>query len=109
MALDSVLVVEYGYFADSPNAVYDPLNPPDPSPPNLMYNITSVGTVKQFVGIGCVVGGSSAVNSQVFMRGTSEDYDRWAAIGGEGSTWGWNDLLPYFKKVGNRNFRNDWS
>ncbi len=64
-----------------------------------MYNITSVGTKKQYVGVGFVVGGGSAINSQVWMRGTSEDYDRWAALGGEDSTWDWEGLLPYFKKV----------
>lgn len=78
---------------------YDPINPRDASPPSLMYNITSVGTKKQYVGIGCVVGGGSAVNAQAFMRGTSEDYDRWAALGGENSNWSWTDILPYFKKA----------
>jgi choline dehydrogenase-like flavoprotein len=96
---DSVLVIEYGYFSDIPGLAYDPFNPIDTSPPSLMYNITSVGTVQQFVGVGCVVGGGSAINTQVWMRGTSEDYDRWAAIGGEGSTWGWDGILPYFKKA----------
>jgi choline dehydrogenase-like flavoprotein len=96
---DSVLVVEYGYFSDIPGLAYDPFNPIDTSPPSLMYNITSVGTVKQFVGVGCVVGGGSAINTQVWMRGTSDDYDRWGAIGGEGSTWTWDRILPYFKKA----------
>ncbi|KAG4437134.1 hypothetical protein IFR05_007396 [Cadophora sp. M221] len=66
-----------------------------------MYNITSVGTKKQSVGIGCVVGGGSAINAQAFMRGTSEDYDRWAALGGGGdgrSEWDWDGILPYFRK-----------
>ncbi|PVH88936.1 GMC oxidoreductase [Cadophora sp. DSE1049] len=94
----SVLVVEYGYFSDIPTLPYDPINPIDASPPSLMYNITSVGSKKQYVGIGCVVGGGSAINAQAFMRGTSEDYDRWAALGGEDSNWGWKDILPYFKK-----------
>ncbi|EHK99189.1 hypothetical protein M7I_5022 [Glarea lozoyensis 74030] len=40
--------VEYGYFSDIPSSVLDPLNPIDASPDSLMYNITSVGTVKQF-------------------------------------------------------------
>lgn len=96
---DSVLVVEYGYFSDLPSTPYDPLNPLDPSPLSLMYNITSVGSVKQYVGIGCVVGGGSAINAQAWMRGTSEDYDRWAALGGTDSTWNWKGLLPYFKKA----------
>lgn len=52
-----------------------------------------------------MVGGGSAINAQAFMRGTSEDYDRWAALGGEDSNsewdseWGWDGILPYFKKV----------
>lgn len=78
---------------------YDPINPIDTSPPELMYNITSVGSVNQFVGVGCVVGGGSAINTQVWMRGTSEDYDRWAVLGGTNSTWSWDGILPYFKKV----------
>lgn len=51
------------------------------------------------MGAGCCVGGSSAVNSQIFMRGTSEDYDRWQTLGGPDSDWNWQGLLPYFKKV----------
>ncbi|KAL2074622.1 hypothetical protein VTL71DRAFT_8400 [Oculimacula yallundae] len=94
----SVLVVEYGYFSDVPTLPYDPMNPIDPSPNSLMYNITSVGTKKQLVGIGCVVGGGSAINGQAVMRGTSEDYDRWGALGSKNSDWNWNSLLPYFKK-----------
>jgi hypothetical protein len=70
-----------------------------------MYNITSVGTKQQLVGIGCVVGGGSAINAQAFMRGTSEDYDRWAAVGSKGSTWNWDGMLPYFKKVKITSFR----
>ncbi|KAH9223845.1 hypothetical protein DL95DRAFT_272821, partial [Leptodontidium sp. 2 PMI_412] len=100
----SVLVVEYGYFSPIPTLPYNPLNPISASPQSLMYNITSVGTKKQSVGIGCVVGGGSAINAQAFMRGTSEDYDRWAALAGEDSDsdsdseWGWDGILPYFKK-----------
>jgi choline dehydrogenase-like flavoprotein len=90
------LVVEYGNFEDLPN---DPVHPPNGVPPRLMYNITSVGTQKIQVGIGCCVGGSSAINSQIFMRGTSEDYDRWQALGGPDSDWDWKGMLPYFKKV----------
>ena len=64
LLIDSVLVVKYGYFSDIPSESYDPINPIDASPPSLVYNITSVGTVKQFVGVGCVVGGGSAINTQ---------------------------------------------
>lgn len=44
---------------------------------------------------GKVVGGSSAVNAQVFLRGVPEDYDSWAAMGND--KWGFRELLPYFK------------
>lgn len=33
-----------------------------------------------------------------FARGAKEDYDAWDKLGNKG--WTWNDLLPYFKKVG---------
>jgi len=56
---------------------------------------------------GCVLGGSSSVNAMAYVRGSRFDYDRWnEAIGGEG--WGWDDLLPYFRRQeGNQRFDND--
>ncbi|KAI1849569.1 hypothetical protein JX265_013575 [Neoarthrinium moseri] len=48
---------------------------------------------------GRVVGGSSAVNAMMTVRGTSEDYDRWGELFGQGSSWNWKNLLPYFKKA----------
>jgi len=52
------------------------------------------------VGIGCIVGGSSAVNGQVFQRGTAGDYDLWGELSDDkNSTWNWKDLFGYFKKV----------
>lgn len=72
--------------------------------PKRMFNITSqpcpeLNGRKFSVGIGCVVGGSSIVNGQVFLRGTAEEYDAWEALGSPNSTWNWKGLLPYFKKV----------
>lgn len=72
--------------------------------PSRMFNITSepqpeLNDRTFFVGIGCVVGGSSTVNGQVFLRGTKEEHDAWAELGGEGSTWDWDGLLPSYKKV----------
>lgn len=46
---------------------------------------------------GYVVGGTSAINGQVFLRGVPEDYDLWAAAGNAG--WSWRDVLPYFRKL----------
>ncbi|MCF3595007.1 GMC family oxidoreductase N-terminal domain-containing protein [Rhodobacteraceae bacterium LMO-12] len=48
---------------------------------------------------GNALGGSSAINAMLYIRGQKEDYDTWAAQGAEG--WGWDDVLPYFKKAEN--------
>lgn len=42
------------------------------------------------------LGGSSALNAMIYLRGQREDYDGWAADGAPG--WGWQDVLPYFIK-----------
>lgn len=43
------------------------------------------------------LGGSSSINAMIYIRGSQADYDRWAANGATG--WGWDDVLPYFKKA----------
>lgn len=45
---------------------------------------------------GRVLGGCSAINAMIYMRGQREDYDGWKAQGLAG--WGWDDVLPFFKK-----------
>ena len=45
---------------------------------------------------GKVLGGSSSVNAMVYLRGPRDDYDAWAAAGNPG--WGFDELLPYFKR-----------
>ena len=45
---------------------------------------------------GKAIGGSSAINAMVYMRGQAADYDLWRQLGLNG--WGWNDVLPYFKQ-----------
>ena len=46
---------------------------------------------------GKVLGGSSAINAMVFVRGHPSDFDDWAALGNR--SWGWTDVLPFFKKL----------
>ncbi len=43
------------------------------------------------------LGGGSAVNAMVYMRGQREDYDGWDAMLGGGSGWAYADLLPHFR------------
>nr|WP_316627648.1 GMC family oxidoreductase N-terminal domain-containing protein [uncultured Brevundimonas sp.] len=46
---------------------------------------------------GHLLGGSSAINGLVFLRGAPWDYDDWAAKGATG--WSYADVLPYFRKL----------
>lgn len=48
---------------------------------------------------GKALGGSSAINAMLYIRGQKEDYDGWVDLGCAG--WGWDDVLPYFKKAEN--------
>ena len=46
---------------------------------------------------GKVVGGTSAINGQVLLRGIPEDYDGWASNGND--EWSFINVLPYFRKM----------
>jgi len=46
---------------------------------------------------GRVLGGSSSINGLIAIRGQAEDYDGWRQLGNAG--WGWDDVLPYFRKL----------
>ena len=45
---------------------------------------------------GKVIGGSSAINAMIYMRGQAADYDHWRQLGLTG--WGWDDVLPFFRR-----------
>ena len=46
---------------------------------------------------GKVVGGSSAINAMISMRGQAADYDHWRQLGLTG--WGWDDVAPVFRRL----------
>ena len=46
---------------------------------------------------GKVIGGSSAINAMITMRGQASDYDAWRDEGNPG--WGWDDVLPVFRDI----------
>ncbi len=59
---------------------------------------------------GKTLGGSSSINGLLWIRGQKEDYNVWRQLGNTG--WGWDDVLPYFKKsenneLGKNEFHND--
>jgi choline dehydrogenase-like flavoprotein len=75
-----------------PGLTPGPVRPPGPDPD------------KQFVPWprGKVLGGSSAINALIYIRGNYRDYNSWAAQGNTG--WSFDEVLPYFKKS-ERNLR----
>jgi len=66
---------------------------------NWMYEtepVASLGGRRSYWPRGKVVGGSGSINAMVYVRGQRHDYEDWKAMGNPG--WGWDDVLPFFKK-----------
>ncbi len=59
-----------------------------------------VGGKPIFCPRGRILGGSSAINGMIYIRGHRRDYDGWADGGADG--WSYRDVLPYFRKSENR-------
>lgn len=66
---------------------------------NWMYDsepVEALGGRRSYWPRGKVVGGSGSINAMVYVRGQPHDFDDWKTAGNIG--WGWDDVLPYFKK-----------
>jgi choline dehydrogenase len=66
---------------------------------NWMYDtepVAALGGRRSYWPRGKVIGGSGSINAMVYVRGQPRDFDDWKALGNQG--WGWDDVLPYFKK-----------
>lgn len=48
---------------------------------------------------GRCIGGTGSINYMIYLRGHPSDYDTWQQLGAAG--WGWDDVLPYFRKAEN--------
>ena len=77
--------VSFARFIAKPGVNWLYASEPDPS----------TGGRKIPVPRGRMLGGSSAINGMVWVRGQRQDYDHWAQLGNRG--WSWQDVLPIFK------------
>jgi choline dehydrogenase len=102
----SVLLLEagpdYPDFEQYPNDLkfgYDQTASAIGAPHNWSFSGTATPqqTTPMPVPRGKVVGGSSAINGQVLLRGVPEDYDTWASWGND--QWDYLKVLPYFRKL----------
>ena len=94
--------LKYGFgAAPTPPAVRSPSGHPSwlaSNPHNWQFTATATNQAPpMLVPRGKVTGGSSAINSSAFYRGTAEDFDAWAAQGNYG--WSYQEVLPYFRKL----------
>ncbi|MEM8795524.1 MAG: GMC family oxidoreductase N-terminal domain-containing protein [Pseudomonadota bacterium] len=56
---------------------------------------------------GRCIGGTGTINYMIYLRGHPTDYDTWQQMGAAG--WGWDDVLPYFRKAENWQVDGDLS
>jgi 5-(hydroxymethyl)furfural/furfural oxidase len=107
-AANKVLLVEAG--RDTPpgaepwdirDAYYSSYFQPDYFWPGLQVysRVAGQGAQPRYYEQARVMGGGSAINAMVALRGLPGDYDEWAQSGARG--WAWADVLPYFLKLEN--------
>ncbi|TXL76368.1 choline dehydrogenase [Vineibacter terrae] len=83
----SRLPVSFGLLIDHPAANWRFKSEPEPGTANRAIPVPR----------GKLLGGSSAINGLVFVRGQPLDYNSWAQFGNRG--WGWDDVLPIFRRM----------
>lgn len=96
----SVLLLEAGPdYADPASTPFDLINSHNNSYTQHDWDFEHAPTRNQQVRFprGKVVGGSSAVNTTIALRGVPEDFDEWAALGCNG--WQWQNVLPAFNRL----------
>ena len=65
--------------------------------PRLMWHFPVSAADRGPLIAGKIIGGTSSINSMLYVRGQPKDYDDWAAAGATG--WSWRDIAPCFKKM----------
>lgn len=101
---NSVIVLEFGGtdigpFIQMPAALAWPLNMKQYNWGYLSEPEPNLNNRRITAPRGKVIGGSSSINGMVYVRGHSEDFNRWEALGARG--WAYADVLPYFKRQEN--------
>ena len=96
----SVLLLEAGAVDDAPDLTV-PLHAPTFLGTSYDWDFRSepepgLGGRVMTLNHGRVLGGSSSINSMVYLRGATADYDEWAAAGATG--WSYAEVLPYFRR-----------
>ncbi|KAF7886352.1 hypothetical protein EAF00_010455 [Botryotinia globosa] len=104
----TVLVIEAGNLDNDEDFIKYPFDDGEGLGSSYDWNLwtapqTSLDGSSRPMDLGKGVGGGSLINGMCWTRGGSADYDAWVALGNPG--WGWNDLLPYFKRT--ENYTND--
>ncbi|MDE2939606.1 MAG: GMC family oxidoreductase N-terminal domain-containing protein [Chloroflexota bacterium] len=94
--------LKYGFAAaPSPPVSRTPSGHPSwltADPHNWQFTATSTAAApSMLVPRGKVTGGSSAINTSAFYRGTADDYDAWAALGND--AWSYQQVLPFFRRL----------
>src|SRR5216684_4150775 len=83
----SRMPLSFGLLIDNPAANWCYQSEPEPGTANRVIPVPR----------GKLLGGSSAINGLVFVRGQPLDYDTWAQLGNRG--WSWQDVLPLFRRM----------